>query len=396
MRKIFLTAIISYLPICLWGQSETSYLHRIYDNLKQIKSASYFWYQSASVLYDTIPVLSYNVFKKEFDNQEDKFVGVSIASFLIEDTTKMVYFYDGKVKSYLDWENKIIPVDSFQNNPYPYRIVYPPFFTYVKCLLKYALETPDNKIVQVCDLTDSVLIRLSFNDKLVEVVGSSIVYADPSNLTEEKWTKYDIWINKMNDLPYRLIKQFPDRVCWEECKEIRINTTDTITFMASEYFPADFKVLLVESEQANEKNLEGVVAPEWKLKDTDNNEIALDNLKSKVIIIQFTGIGCGPCYQSIPYVIKIKNQFKGEELEIISIETWNTNISVIKKHISSNSINYKYLICNSEVKLKYGIQSVPRFYILDGKKVVRKIITGFDKERTYIELQEAITQILNE
>jgi thiol-disulfide isomerase/thioredoxin len=396
MRKILLTALISYLPICLWGQSETSYLHRINDNLKQIKSASYFWYQSASVLYDTIPVLSYNVFKKEFNNQEDKFVGVSIASFLIEDTTKMVYFYDGKVKSYLDWENKTIPVDSFQNNPYPYRIVYPPFFTYVKCLLKYALETPDNKIVQVYDLTDSVLIRLSVKDKLVEVVGSSIVYADPSNLTEEKWTKYDIWINKMNDLPYRLIKQFPDRVCWEECKEIRINTTDTITFMASEYFPADFKVMLVESEQANEKNLEGVVAPEWKLKDTDNNEIALDDLKSKVVIIQFTGIGCGPCYQSIPYLIKIKNQFKSEELEIISIETWNTNISVIKKHMSSNSINYKYLICNSEVKLKYRIQSVPRFYILDEKRVVRKIISGFDKERTFVELQEAINQILNE
>lgn len=397
MRKILLIALISYLPICLWGQSKTSYLQRIYDNLKQIKSASYFWYQSASVLYDTIPALSYNVFKKEFNNQEDKFVGVSIASFLMEDTTKMVYFYDGKVKSYLDWENKIIPVDSFQNNPYPYRIVYPPFFTYVKCLLKYALETPDNKIVQVYDLTDSILIRLTINDKLVEVVGSSIVYADPSNLTEEKkWTKYDIWINKMNNLPYRLIKRFPDRVCWEECKEIRINTTDTITFMASEYFPADFKVMLVESEQANEKNLEGVVAPEWKLKDTDNNEIALDDLKSKVIIIQFTGIGCGPCYQSIPYLIKIKNQFKSEELEIISIETWNTNISVIKKHISSNSINYKYLIGNSEVKIKYGIQSVPRFYILDEKRVVRKIISGFNKERTFVELQETIDQILNE
>jgi hypothetical protein len=74
MRKILLTVLISYLPISLWGQSETSYLHRIYDNLKHIKSASYFWYQSASVLYDTIPVLNYNVFKKEFNNQEDKFV----------------------------------------------------------------------------------------------------------------------------------------------------------------------------------------------------------------------------------------------------------------------------------------------------------------------------------
>jgi peroxiredoxin len=396
MRKILLTVLISYLPTCLLGQSETSYLHRVHDHLKQIQSVSYFWYQSASVLNDTIPVLSYSVFKKEFDNQEDKFVGVSIASFLIEDTTKMVYFYDGKVKSYLDWEKRIIPVDSFQNNPYPFRIVYPPFFTYVKCLLKYALETSDNKIVQVYDFNDSVLIKLSVNDKLVEVVGSSIVYADPSGLTEEKWTKYDIWINKMNDLPFRLIKRFPDRVCWEECKEIRINTTETITFVASEYFPADFKVMVVESGQGNEKNLEGVVAPEWKLKDTDNHEIALDDLKSKAILIQFTGIGCGPCYQSIPYLIKIRNQFKSEELEIISIESWNTNISVIKKHISRNSINYKYLICNNEVKFKYGMQSVPRFYILDEKRVIRKIIIGFDKERTYVELQDAIDQLVNE
>jgi len=396
MNKILLTILISYLPICLWGQSDTSYIQSIFDNLKQIKSASYFWYQSASVLYDTIPALSYNVFKKEFDNQGDEFVGVSIASFQIEDTTKMVYFYDGNVQSYLDWENKIIPVDSFHNNRYPYRIVYPPFFTYVKCLLKYALETPDNKIVQVYDFTDSVLIRLSVNDKLVEVVGSSIVYADPSNLTEDKWTKYDIWVNKMNDLPYRLIKRFPDRVCWQECKEIRINTTDTITFVASEYFPADFKVLVVESEQADEKNLEGVVAPGWKLKDTDNNEIALDDLKSKVLIIQFTGIGCGPCYQSIPYLKKIMGQFKSEELEIVSIETWNTNISIIKKHISSNSINYKYLICNDEVRLKYGIQSVPEFFVLDEKRVVRKIITGFDKEKTYVELKEEIDQLVNE
>lgn len=396
MNKILLTILISYLPICLWGQSDTGYLHRIYDNLIQIKSASYFWYQSASVLYDTIPSLSYNAFQKEFANQEDKFVGASIASFQIEDTTKLVYFYDGKVKSYLDWENKTIPVDSFKYDRYPFRVVYPPFFTYVKCLLKYALETTDTKTVQVYDLTDSVLIRLSVNDKLVEVVGNRIVYADPSNLTEEKWTKYDIWINKVNELPYRMIKRFPDRVCWQECKEARINTTDTITFVASNYFPADFTLKDYENEPANDKNLEGLAAPGWKLKDTDDNEIALNDLKSKVLIIQFTGIGCGPCYQSIPYLIKIKNQFKPEEVDIVSIETWNNNISVIKKHVSLNNINYKYLICNNDVRLKYGIKSVPKFFILDEKRVVRKIITGFDKENTYVELKEAINQLVNE
>jgi thiol-disulfide isomerase/thioredoxin len=396
MNKVLPAILLSYLPICLWGQSDTSYVHRIYDNLKQIRSASYFWYQSASVLYDTIPSLSYNVFKKEFDNQEDKFVGASIASFQLEDTTKMVYFYDGKAKSYLDWENKTIPVDSFQHDRHPFRVVYPPFFTYVKCLLNYAMETPDNKTVQVYDLTDSVLIRLSVNNKLVEVVGNRIVYADPSHFTGDKWTKYDIWINKVNGLPYRMIIRFPYRVCWEECKGIRISTTDTMAFVASEYFPADFAVEIIENEQAYEKNLEGIVAPGWKLKDPDNNEITLSDFKSKVLMIQFTGIGCGPCYQSIPYLIKIKNQYKHEEFDMVSIETWNKNLPVIKKYVSRNNINYKYLICDNEVGLKYGIQSVPKFFVLDEKRVVRKIVTGFDKEKTYAELKEAIDLLVNE
>jgi thiol-disulfide isomerase/thioredoxin len=380
----------------LWGQPDSSYIRSIYDNLNQIKSASYFWYQSASAPYDTIPSLSYNVYKKEFDNPEDKYAGAGIASFQVEDTTKLVYFYDGKAQSYLDWENKTIPVDSFQNNRYPFRVVYPPFFTQVKCLLKYAMETPDNKIIQVNDFADSVLIRLYVYDKLVEVVGNQIVYADQSGLTEDKWTKYDIWINKANNLPYRLIKRFPDRVCWEVCKEIKINTTDRVSFVASKYFPADFTIQFNENKKANAKNLAGTVAPGWKLRDADNNETGLDDLKSKVLLIQFTGIGCGPCFQSIPYLNIIRNQFSREKFEIISIETWNSDKSVIKKHIAGQRINYKYLLGSNEVKLVYGIQSVPKFFVLDEKRVIRKIISGFDKEKTYAELMEIIDLLTRE
>ncbi len=396
MKKLLLTILIAYVPISLWGQSDTMYLRKIYDNLKQIKSASYFWYQSASAPYDTIPSLSYTVYKKEFDNQEDNFVGASIANFLIEDTTKLVYFYDGKVKSYLNWENKTIPVDSFANNPYPFRVVYPPFFTYVKSLLNYALETTDNINIQVNDFSDSVFIGLSIYDKLVEVVGNKIVYADPPGFTEDKWSTYDIWINKANNLPCRLIKKFPDKICWEVCKDIKINTTDKISFVAANYFPPDFAITFNENRTTNEKNLVGLVAPGWELKDTDDNEIALGDLKGKVLLIQFTGIGCGPCYQSIPCLKKIRDQYKREEFEIISIETWNTNISVIRKYISGNSINYNYLICSKEVKTEYGIQSVPNFFVLDEKRVIRKIITGFDKEKTYVELKEIIDQLINE
>jgi len=109
------------------------------------------WDLSASSIYDTIPSVSYRVFKKEFDNPDDTFIGAFIASFQVEDTTRMVCFYDGKVQSFLDWENKTILVNDF---------------------------------------SDSILIRLSVPDKLVEVVGNRIVCADLSNITEDRCTTW--------------------------------------------------------------------------------------------------------------------------------------------------------------------------------------------------------------
>lgn len=395
MKKILLSIIISYLPVTFWGQSDTIFVHRIYHNLKQIKSASYFWYQSASAPYDTIPSLSYNVFKKEFDNPGDKLVGACIANFQVEDTTRLVYFYDGNVQSYPNWENKTIPVDSFLNNRYAFRTVYPPFFSHVKCLLKYALEANDKKSIHVNYFTDSVLISISVYDKFPEVVGNRIVYAERAGYTGDKWSKYEIWVNNVNNLPYRMVKRFPDMVCWEQCRDIKINTTAVTPFIASEYFPSDFAIKGKEKERIP-KNLVGTVAPDWKLKAADGNNIALSDLKSKILVIQFTGIGCGPCYQSIPSLIKIRDQFNRDELEIISIETWNNDIPVIKKHVSANRINYQYLIGNSGVKSEYGIRSVPEFFVLDKKRVIRKIITGFDREKTCSGLIQTVYQLLKE
>jgi len=394
VKKLIFAIIISHVPIYLWGQSDTGFVRKIYENLRQIKSASYFWDQSASAIYDTVPSVSYRVFKKEFDNPDDKLVGAFIASFQVGDTTRLVYFYDGKVQSYLDWENQTIPVDSFQHDRYPFRIVYPPFFTHVKSLLKYALETTDSVTMMISDFQDSVRIRMSVQDKLVEVVGNRIVYADPADASEERWTVYEIWISRSNDLPYRMVKKFPDRVCWEVCRQIRIDTAGTTKFAARDYFPAGFAVTAYGEGEPARKNLEGIVAPAWKLKDTEGHETALADLTGKVLLVQFTGIGCGPCYQSIPCLVKLRDQFKRGDFEIVSIETWNTNPAVIKKHMAGNRINYLYLIGDQAVKQNYANRSVPQFFVLDEYRVIRKIITGFDKEKTCTELKEIVDQLV--
>jgi thiol-disulfide isomerase/thioredoxin len=389
-----LTLLMLALPLGLRGQGDSAYVGRVCEKLARIGSASYFWDQSASAIYDTVPLVSYRVFKKEFANPADTLVGAFIASFRAEDTTRLVYFYDGKVQSYPDWEHKTIPADSFQHDRYPFRIVYPPFFTQVKCLLKYAQETADSTSILVTGFKDSVRIRLTFHGKLVEVVGNRIVYANPATVEDERWSVYEIWIRSADDLPYRFVKKFPDRVCWESCRQIRTDTARTVTFVASDYFPAGFVVTKYENGAPAGKNLEGTVAPAWKLKAADGHETTLRDLKSKVLLVQFTGIGCGPCYHSIPCLAGLRDQFPRAEFEIVSIETWSGQPAVIKKHITANRIGWPYLAGDPEVKEKYAIRSVPKFFILDERRVIRKIISGFDRERTCAEIREAVDNIL--
>ena len=49
-------------------------------------------------------------------------------------------------------------------------------------------------------------------------------------------------------------------------------------------------------------NLTGKKAPEWTLNDIKERPVSLSDLKSKVILVNITGIGCGACQASIPFL----------------------------------------------------------------------------------------------
>ena len=138
----------------------------------------------------------------------------------------------------------------------------------------------------------------------------------------------------------------------------------------------------------------GKKAPEWILKDIDNKEVKLSDLNSKVILIQFTGIGCGPCHQSIPFLKQLVDDYEAKDFEFISIETWSKNIEVFKRYKQNNGFNFKFLKSTDEVSKSYQVSSVPIFFIIDEGRIIRKVINGYSREKTDIEIIESIENIL--
>jgi len=395
MISIFILLISLILThSCNIDDNKKAYLEKVLSNLEQIESATYFSVRSGFAPYDTIAYSVYENYINEYRNPSDTFVGASFVILNRKNTTKMDYCYDGEMRARVHWDEKTMEIDSFKNNARPYRVVLAPFYKRAIRLLQYTLETKDSITIDSKDFGDSIQYNITVHDTAVEFGFSKISYTPAIYGTHKgEASKYGIWINKSNNLPYRVLRDMPHDKSGEVISDIKFNKVKLENFVASEYFP-DFP-LISEVEPAKPKvNLLGKVAPNWMLYDTDSSIVALDSLKSKILMIQITSVSCGPCKASIGFLKKLATEYDKKDFDFVAIEGFSRNSKVLQKYQERNSFNYKFLMSTKEVSNNYQIKEIPVFYILDENRIIRNIIRGYGIETTDKEIRDAINKLI--
>jgi thiol-disulfide isomerase/thioredoxin len=380
---------------CKTDLNEKELLSKVSENLCKIKSATYISTGTASAPGDTLkftePIRQYI---KISINPEDTLVGSKYLIYNQEDTTEITDFYDGKAKGTINWDEHSVKVDSFQNYPYPFRLVYYPFYTKINEIIKYSLTTKDSIRTDFKDYGDSIFFSLKIINKHVYFHIKPIVIKNES-IPENEISQFDIWIRKSDKLPYRMRSKWHHTTFYEECINAKFNTTNDVNLLSTIYFPENFKIIQFKRGTKEYKNeLEGKVAPEWTLKDIENNVISLKDLKSKVILIQFTGVGCGPCHSSISFLKQLVEDYKDKDFKFVCIETWSKNIEGLKRYQEMNCLNFMFLKTVENVTKEYGVTSVPTFFIIDKKRVIRKVINGYNKDETDKEILKNIHELI--
>jgi peroxiredoxin len=394
VRILFLTLLI-FIHGCKSGPSEKDVLLDVSDNLSSIKSATYYLTGVGSAPGDTTKFSEpRTMYYKIFVNPFDSLVGSSSATFSIDDTSKMTDFYDGEVRGKCYWDEQYVKVDSFQNHPYPFRLVHYPFYTRINEIIKYSLTTEDSIQTGFTDYGDSIHFSLRIYNKHVYFHIKPIVIEN-DYIPDDEISQFDVWIRKSDNMPYRMRSKWHHTTSFEYCYNATFNTTEHIEFVAKDYFPSYFEIVQFKREQQKPKNtLLGKLAPDWTLKDIDHNDINLSDIKSKVLLIQFTGVGCGPCHQSIPFLKQLVEDYKGKDFEFISIETWSNNIDGLRRYQERNEFNFKFLKSDEEVTQQYEVYSVPVFFLLDENRIVRKVINGYSKDKTDKSICDNIDNLL--
>ena len=183
----------------------------------------------------------------------------------------------------------------------------------------------------------------------------------------------------------------------ETVKNVSLNQLKIEDFKASDYFMPGFVIEAYGSVNKPEKtnDLIGKKAPDGALQNASDNCIALKDLKSKVVMIQFTSVSCGPCRASIPFLNQLTAAYKKKDFDFVAIECTANNMNAVKVYQTKSGISYKFLKSDKPVLKAYAIRSFPVFFFLDKDLIIRKVLTGYGGGTTDTEINNIIGKMIH-
>ncbi|MCK5785751.1 MAG: TlpA family protein disulfide reductase [Candidatus Sabulitectum sp.] len=130
----------------------------------------------------------------------------------------------------------------------------------------------------------------------------------------------------------------------------------------------------------------GSTAPLWTLDTPDGGSISLEDLRGKVVILDFWATWCGPCRQVMPS-LQALHESHGEELVIIGVNTWEQEDPVA--FMEENGFTYQIVINGDGVAQQYFVEGIPTFYVIAQDGTVAFHAVGSDPAN-----EEALIEVL--
>jgi thiol-disulfide isomerase/thioredoxin len=169
-------------------------------------------------------------------------------------------------------------------------------------------------------------------------------------------------------------------------KSIDDNYNDVV-----KYYKKNYEANLAKSK------LNNTISPTFDYENHKGGTTKLEDLKGKYVYIDVWATWCGPCRAEIPSLKKVEEMYHDKNIAFVSI-----SVDVDKDHekwknfVSEKQLGGIQLFAdknwNSDFMISYGINSIPRFILIDPNG---KIIKSDAARPSSPQLKEELDKLLN-
>lgn len=140
----------------------------------------------------------------------------------------------------------------------------------------------------------------------------------------------------------------------------------------------------------NPRRAREAYAPEFSVTTSEGEYIALDDLRGKVVVLDFWGTWCPPCVASVPSLRRLHKKYgKDSSLVIIGISSDSDEAEWRDFTVKNQMVWPQYLDSQRTVQRAFGVRAFPTYIVIDPEGIVRFRITGMSWERA-ADLEDAI------
>lgn len=135
----------------------------------------------------------------------------------------------------------------------------------------------------------------------------------------------------------------------------------------------------ISKEYLSLKNLNtGAIAPEIKMTDFNNEIWTSKDFYGKNLFIDVWATWCGPCIKEMPALKNIQDEFKGKQIEFISvcIESRKQEAEEILKKFNIGGVNLFDKTGEENFKENFAINALPRYILINKEGQIEELVTS--------------------
>jgi TonB family protein len=118
------------------------------------------------------------------------------------------------------------------------------------------------------------------------------------------------------------------------------------------------------------------MAPAFTLTTSEGEQISLDDMGGKVVLLDFWATWCGPCRESLPDIQKVARKFADQPFVVVSISS-DRDENAWKTFVAKNNMTWRqYRDADGALQRAYGVSSIPRFFTIDTDGALQSVKVG--------------------